>query len=1497
MYKLLTVLFLAFLIKSAPAAAQGTTVFIDTFDFEAIPGFGGDPAVPYSNIVSDFVFTGAQIGGTDFSTGTPFNPDYLTCWSDGDADPYTYAYASAPIGYSLPFNPTLSSTPGKITWEFNMRTSSPSAGFFDPVSDETVVVLASSDAAFHDFGVGYAVSFTQSAPYSVQLMKFSDGLYGSVPVTILSGSGGMASGTNYVSVRVVFDATTGKWSLYLRDDGFATFSSPFTGPYALVGSTTNIDYTTSSLDFFGFLEHYDFSSSLGCKFSYFDNFRVSVDCGIAPIVGSDSVCFGSTLALGMATAGGTWSSSNVTVGTISTGGVVTGLGVGTTTIQYNTVPGCHRDTVINVVALPDPILGDTIVCVGFTATATDASTGGFWSTSDVSIATVGSATGIITGVAPGTVILLYTDPVTRCGITRIITVNALPAAITGPSVVCQGATITLANATTGGTWISSTPTVATIGGGSGIVFGVSGGVDTIRYRITATGCIATALVTVNASPAAITGPAAMCVGATATLASTTPGGTWSSGATGIATINAATGVISGVANGTARITYTNSTTGCFTTRVQTVSPVPAAITGTAVVCAGSNTTLATTPAGGAWSSSNTAVATVNAATGVVTGLSGGTATISYDRFGCVVSRVVTVNPLPAAITGSQNVCLGLTSTLGNTTTPGTWSSSNTTIATISAGGVITASAVGTTTISYTLGTGCARSVEVTVNPLPAAIFGTFTVCQGSTTALSNTTTGGTWSSSNLAVGTISAAGVVAGISGGTTTITYTAPTTCISTAVVSVNPLPAAIGGANIVCVGATVTATNGTFGGTWSSSNTSVATIGATNGAIVGIAAGTTTLTYTLGTGCFVTRTVTANPVPAAITGPGAVCVGITATLATVSTGGTWSSSNGTVASIDPATGIATGLATGIVNIRYTFSTGCFATRALSVNTTPPAVITPIGDTTFCPGGFVALTANTGTGLGYQWFESGTAIPGASSATYITSTTGSYQVRVSNGVGCQGFSIPMSVTVMPAVASITTTATSFAFCSGSSISLDAPVATGNGYQWELDGASLSGATDATYMATIGGTYKVIVTNSIGCSAEATQFITENVTPSGIVTLSGPLTFCSGSNVVMTGDAGSGISYQWYNTAGPIAGATNISYTATTSGNYWVIETTTAGCTATTPTSTVVVNTLPSPAIVAAGPIIFCAGGNVTLNASAAAGLTYQWYLAGAPIAGATNASYVAAASGGYRVRVTNVATGCTALTGADTMVNSVATPAVVPVTPATFCWGGSSMLGTTVVGAGAGLVSYQWFFNTVLIGGATNSTYNASVAGNYSVRISIPSSCVQTTAQVPVVEKPLPNPIISYNGTTHMLTTQSYYVSYQWFRDVTPIGGATAFITPATGNGNYKVQVTDTNGCQSLSAAFPLTNFGSGGTTGITQVSSDEVLIYPNPAQTVVHIEAAYPVRVTLSGIDGRIVAEQSGNAKVDININSLADGIYMVRVYNGNGLVKVEKLVKAAH
>jgi len=227
------------------------------------------------------------------------------------------------------------------------------------------------------------------------------------------------------------------------------------------------------------------------------------------ISGIPSVCVGNTTTLSDPVPGGSWSSSSIAVATVgSSTGVVTGVSAGTSTITYTFGIGCFVTTPVTVTPAPTVISGVSSICSGAITSLTDAVPGGIWTSVNTAVATVNPTTGVVTSVVAGTAMIIYSLG-TGCSVNTTITVNPIPAPITGTAIVCSGNTITLSDPTPGGVWTSSTPAVATIGASTGVLTGMSSGTTMISY--TRSGCPATTIVTVK-SISTTTLNAAICPG-------------------------------------------------------------------------------------------------------------------------------------------------------------------------------------------------------------------------------------------------------------------------------------------------------------------------------------------------------------------------------------------------------------------------------------------------------------------------------------------------------------------------------------------------------------------------------------------------------------------------------------------------------------------------------------------------------------------------------------------------------------------------------------------------------------------------------------------------------------------------------------------------------------------------------------------------------------------------------------------------------------------------
>ena len=542
-----------------------------------------------------------------------------------------------------------------------------------------------------------------------------------------------------------------------------------------------------------------------------------------------------------------WSTSSASVATVSTGGVVTGVGAGTVvitasikgytglltatssvTVTSSTTGGGGNNDITSLSIIPNAQTvsspGATAIyeAVGKTAAGTSVNVNGLvvWSSSSTEIATVNASTGVVTAVGPGTATISaeYTNAdstvangtatftVIGVGSTDndITTVTIIPGSQSVPS---PGDTATfVAIGTTGAgttismqglvTWISSTPQIATIGAQTGVATAVGQGTTTITAQY------------INADKTTATGIATLTV---------TGSGTTNSDVTGVSIIPSAQTVAA------------PGDTVAYVATGTTASGLTENLAGEVV-----------------WNSSATNIATVNASSGIATAVSQGTTTITAqytntDKTVATGTATMTVNTSGntnsditsiTIIPGSQSVAapgdtasfiaVGTTSSGATVSLQGlaAWTSSSTSIAQITANtGVATGEAAGTATItaqytnpdktvasgsaSFTVLAGATQQyTSVTILPSSQTITSGGTgkfiaLATSGTTGLIEDVTSNpalTWSTSIPAIATISSSGVALGQSAGTTSVTALLNT-----------------GGSNVVSATADVTVSSGT--------------------------------------------------------------------------------------------------------------------------------------------------------------------------------------------------------------------------------------------------------------------------------------------------------------------------------------------------------------------------------------------------------------------------------------------------------------------------------------------------------------------------------------------------------------------------------------------------------------------------------------------------------------------------------------------------------------
>ncbi len=575
-----------------------------------------------------------------------------------------------------------------------------------------------------------------------------------------------------------------------------------------------------------------------------------------------------------------------------------------------------------------------------------------------------------------------------------------------------------------------------------------------------------------------------------------------------------------------------------------------------------------------------------------------------------------------------------------------------------------------------------------------------------------------------------------------------------------------------------------------------------------------------------------------------------------------------------------------------YGTPVGKTATAIYGTPATAPSITTQPTSTTVTAGTSVTFTvvaSGTGT-LSYQWSKAGTAISGATSASYtIASPTsadaGSYTVAVTNSAGSTtSNAATLTVNSTATAPAITTQPSSQTVTAGASVSFTV-AASGTSpltYQWKKSGTAISGATSATYtiasaQSADAGSYTCVVTNSVGSATSnaATLTVSAAATAPAITTqpTNTSVTAGSAATFAVVASGTTPLSYQWYKGSAAITGATAATYSITSAqsadaGSYTCVVTNSAGS-VTTNAATLSVSTAAVAPSITTPPAsaTVATGGSVvfTVTASGTAPLSYQWYKGGIAVTGATTSNYAltgvqAADAGTYTVTVTNSAGSSTS--GAATLtVTTAATAPTIATHPAnaTVTAGGSATFSITA--SGTAPLSYQWQKAGVAISGATSASYAISSAqtadaGSYTCVVTNSAGSVTSNAATLTVTSAAVAPSIAtqpVNATVTAGASATFSVvangtaplSYQWQKNGVAITGATAASytiasTQTTDAGSYTCIVTNATGSETSSGATLTVNAATAPPSITAQPSTVTVVAGAGATFTIVASGAA---------------------------------------------------------
>jgi gliding motility-associated-like protein len=1160
------------------------------------------------------------------------------------------------------------------------------------------------------------------------------------------------------------------------------------------------------------------SDSSACSFNQVVNLTqpaVLAPNGSSSPVACSGTCTGSTTA---APTGGTapytysWSPGGQTTST------VINRCAGNYTVLVTDAHGCAQNQIITVIspAVVSPsITTSNVKCSGACNGSATANPSGGTGSYTYSWKPGNQTTASINGLCSGNYTCTVTDA-NGCKGTQVVTINqppSLSASISSATTTCgncQGsASVAVSGGTPGYTFSWNTVPVQTGPAASSLCVGnYTCTVTDVNACVSATVATITQTVFINVTSS---GSTLSCYQSCDGIASANASGgtppytySWNPTAPPQTTQNA-----TNLCAGTYTVTAIDSN-GCFNTATVNFSNPPKispVITKTNAACNGvCNGSASASVSGGtgaytySWSPGGQTTSTVN-------GLCAGTYTLTVsDSKSCdsvvtvIIGQPVPIVPNPSVTPPSTcSVCDGAITVApsgGAGTYTYSWAPGGSTAATIS--GLCTG--VYTVTIKDANGCDTVTPINVSSPTGPTATLGFVPPsCNGACDGSSNAVVSGgtapytyTWSPAPVTgQGTINATGICAG----NYNFTVKDKNGCIKI-IPEVITQPQALSVTstvtNVTCGGAndgiiSVIAAGGTPAYTYSWSPG-----GQTTPTINGLAPGNDTLNLKDSHGCSlqVVFTIT-QPAPLTVTvnTVNVTCHGLcNGTAATTVAGGTtpytysWSTGQ-----VSPN---ISNLCPGSYSVTVTGAHGCAKTQAYSI--TEPALLSSsvISTNATCAGlcnGSATVTVVGGTSA-----YASTWAPGSQTGATVNGLcAGAYSVSTTDANGCTIVS-NLSITDPPPItlALSSTNTTCNGSCNGTATGTPGGGTGAYTYSW-----SPSAQTTPTANGLCAGTYTLNVLDANGCSNSQTVTINQPVALASNAFGVNPSCsgLCNGSSTSNPVGGTAPYVYSWS------TGGTGSSISNLCSGSYTVNTTDSKGCTA----SQVVVISNPAP-ITSANAIApaNCGVCDGTISVTPSGGTApYSFFWTPTPTAGQGSGNISSLCAGNYVVKITDN-NGCISkVTLIENNSGGPTSDTIATVSPTCYQTCNASANVTAVVG-GTPNYTYAWFdsLNTNL--NVSTQAINNLCAGGYILKVTDASGCIYS--QSVHIGTPLP-------FATHAAITQTSCSGLcNGSISLSPTGGTGAY-TYSWSNGlaasasqinlcagNYTVQITDGNGCDS---------------------------------------------------------------------------------------------------
>ncbi|MCZ8128736.1 MAG: Ig-like domain-containing protein [Microcystis sp. LE19-114.1B] len=524
-------------------------------------------------------------------------------------------------------------------------------------------------------------------------------------------------------------------------------------------------------------------------------------------------------------------------------------------------------------------------------------------------------------------------------------------------------------------------------------------------------------------------------------------------------------------------------------------------------------------------------------------------------------------------------------------------------------------------------------------------------------------------------------------------------------------------------------------------------------------------------------------NPIVAPITGNTNVCLGSSTQLTSATPGGTWTSSNLSIATVN-ATGLVTTLTTGNVTITYTVTNGTCSSNAVSmitVNDFTPTVTLTSSAASICFGTSTTFTATanqTGGGvITYTFRVNGVSVQSGPSSTFTTSSLNqgdavTCQINISGGaclVQTTATSNTITMSVNPiATPTVVLNTPSTSNCNGIPATFTATASNTEGgvvsYNFRVNGVSVQNGTINSYTL-VNPTNGVQVSCDISVQSGTclsttsatsnviTLTISSNSTPTVSIT-STSTSFCLGNSATITATAlntgGGTVTYTFLNNGAIVQSGTSNSYTSSgiVNGSNIKCNISVSGGTCLT-SSVASSNTLnfnvtsPSIVLTSSGTTL-CTGANVVFtatatNTSGVGTITYIFQRNGVTVQSSSSNTYSTTtySNGDVFVCILNVSGGvCSnvvSITSNPISINALNTSVSISPSATTICSGTSVTFTANAINTGGGTITYTFRRNSVVVQSGSSNTYTTSTISNgnsFSCSISVTgSSCGNPTA------------------------------------------------------------------------------------------------------------------------------------------------------------------------